>query len=138
MPNAVPALRRAAELLKPGTDDANDTDLKLSEIMIVAAQSQENNEAMIKEVQQTVDGLLKRNPKSWQGHKLSGDLAMLATAKLYRAGQVTDAKKELGVAIAEYRQALTVNRAIRLSLWRWDAPSWWMAKPARRRPSSRA
>src|SRR5579863_3942506 len=37
--NAVPAFRRAQELLKPGTDDADDTDLKLSEIMVLAAQS---------------------------------------------------------------------------------------------------
>src|SRR5580698_1634534 len=107
--NAVPAFRRAHELLKPGTEDADDTDLKLSEIMILAAQSQENNEAILKEVQQTVDGLLKRNPKSWQGHKLSGDLAMLATAKLYRARKVEDAKKELVAAISEYRQALTLK-----------------------------
>ena len=109
MANAVPALRRAHELLKPGTDDANDSDLKLSEIMIIAAQGQENNEPILKEVQQMVDGLLKRNPKGWQGHKLSGDIAMLATAKLYRAAKVEDAKKELVTAIAEYRQALTLK-----------------------------
>jgi tetratricopeptide (TPR) repeat protein len=107
--NAVPAFRRAHELLKPGTDDANDTDLKLSEIMIIAAQAQENNEAILKEVQQNVDGLLKRNPRGWEGHKLSGDLAMLATAKLYRTAKVEDAKQELGVAISEYRQAITAK-----------------------------
>jgi tetratricopeptide (TPR) repeat protein len=109
VPNAVPAFRRAHELLKPGTEEADDTDLKLSEIMILAAQSQENNESILKEVQLTVDGLLKRNPNSWQGHKLSGDLAMLATAKLYRAAHVEDAKRELGTAISDYRQALTVK-----------------------------
>src|SRR6185312_7603259 len=111
VPNAVPAFRRAHELLKPGTADANDTDLKLSEIIVIAAQTQQNNDALIKEVQQNVDGLLKRNPKSWEGHKLSGDLAMLATAKLYRDRQVEDAKKELGTAISEYRQALNVKPA---------------------------
>jgi tetratricopeptide (TPR) repeat protein len=107
--NAVPAFRRAHELLMPGTDDANDTDLKLSEIIIIAAQAQQNNDALIKEVQQNVDGLLKRNPKGWQGHKLSGDIAMLATAKLYRAAQIEDAKKEVGIAISEYRQALNAK-----------------------------
>jgi predicted acetyltransferase len=50
--------------------------------MILAAQTQENNDAILKEVQQTVDGLLKRNPGSWQGHKLSGDLAMVATCEV--------------------------------------------------------
>ena len=109
VPNAVPAFRRAHELLKPGTDDANDTDLKLSEIMIIAAQSQQNNDTLLKEVQQTVDGLLKRDPRSWEAHKLTGDLAMLATAKLYRTGKAEDAKKELGTAISEYRLALAVK-----------------------------
>jgi tetratricopeptide (TPR) repeat protein len=109
--NAVPALRRAHELLKPGTAEANDTDLKLSEIIILAAQAQQNNDAMLKEVQQAVDGLLKRDPKGWEGHKLSGDLAMLANAKLYRAGQVDDARKQIGSAISEYRQALSTKPA---------------------------
>jgi tetratricopeptide (TPR) repeat protein len=108
--NAFPALRRAHELLKAGTTEADDADLKLSEIIIMAAQqSGQNNDALIKEVQGTVDGLLKRNPNGWQGHKLSGDLAMLATAKLYREGQLEDAKKQVGSAIAEYRQALTAK-----------------------------
>ena len=107
--NAVPALRRSHELLKPGTEDADDTDLKLSEIIIIAAQAQQNNEGLLKEVQQMVDGLLKRNPNGWQGHKLSGDLAMLATARLYRAGQVEDAKKQIGTAISEYRLAMTAK-----------------------------
>jgi len=106
---AVPALRRAVELLKAGTPDADDATLKLSEIMIVAAQGQEHNEAIVKEVQQMVDGLLKRNPKSWEGHKLTGDLDMLATAALFRQKDATGAKKELASAIGEYRLALSVK-----------------------------
>jgi tetratricopeptide (TPR) repeat protein len=103
---SVGALRRAVELIKPGTDEANDALLKLSEVMVVAAQGQANNDALIKEIQTNVDGLLKRNPNSWEGHKLSGDIAMLTTAKLYRGGDVPGAKKELGAAIVEYRKAL--------------------------------
>jgi predicted Zn-dependent protease len=79
--------------------------------MVVAAQSQANNDALIKEVQTNVDGLLKRNPNGWEGHKLSGDVAMLSTAKLYRGGDVTGAKRELGVAIVEYRKALASKPA---------------------------
>jgi tetratricopeptide (TPR) repeat protein len=103
---SVGMLRRAVELIKPGTEEANDSILKLSEIMVVAAQSQTANEALIKEVQSNVDGLLKRNPNSWEGHKLSGDIGMLTTGKLYRGGDVTGAKRELGLAIVEYRKAL--------------------------------
>ncbi len=106
IPGAVGTLRRAHELLKPGTDEANDTDLKLSEIMIIAAQSQENNAAILKDIQQIIDGLLKRNPNSWEGHKLSGDMAMLGTEQLYRSGDVSGAKQDLATAIGEYRKAL--------------------------------
>ncbi len=58
-----------------------------------------------------MDGLLKRDPNSWEGHKLSGDIAMLATSKLYRGGDVTGAKRELGVAITEYRKSLASKPA---------------------------
>ena len=111
VPAAVPALRRAVELLKPGTPEADDADLKLAEIMIVASQSQEHNEAIVKDIQTIVDGLLKRNPNSWPGHKLSGDLNMLETARLYKAGATVEAKIKIGEAIAEYRKALAVKTA---------------------------
>ncbi len=106
---SVPMLRRAHELLKAGTPEADDTDLKLSEILIVASQGQEHNEAVIKDVQSMVDGLLKRNPNGWEGHKLSGDLAMVETARLYRAQDGVSAKKTLATAVAEYRKALSVK-----------------------------
>jgi tetratricopeptide (TPR) repeat protein len=106
---AVPALRRAHELLKPGTPEADDTDLKLAEIMIVAAQSQEHNEALIKEVHVIVDGLTKRNPNGWEAHKLTGDLGMIETGRLYRADKAVEAKKVLEEAITEYRKALAVK-----------------------------
>jgi tetratricopeptide (TPR) repeat protein len=106
---SVGALRRAVELLKPGTEDSDDAVLKLSEIMVVAAQSQEHNESLVKDVQKNVDDLLKRNPNSWQGHKLSGDLAMLATAKQVRARDMPGAKQQLSTAITEYRKALNVK-----------------------------
>ena len=64
---SVGALRRAVELVKPGTDEANDAVLKLSEVMVVAAQAKPDNDALIKEVQANVDGLLKRNPERMGG-----------------------------------------------------------------------
>ena len=105
--NAVPALRRAVELLKPGTADSDDAILKLSEIMVVAAQSQERNEQIVKEVTDYTAGLLKRNPKSWQGLKLSGDLDMLDTVAKYRKAQTVEAKAALGKAVMDYRSALS-------------------------------
>src|SRR5947209_3576008 len=107
--NAVPALRRAVELLKPGTPDSDDANLKLGEIMIIAVQANNSNEALIKEIQGITDGLLKRNPNGWQGQKLTGDLAVLHTAKLLRDQKPQDAKLELAKGITAYRAALTVK-----------------------------
>lgn len=109
IPGAVAALRRAVELLKPGTPDSDDATLKLSEILVVAAQSQEKNEVLVSEVQGMTDGLLKRNPNSWQGHKLSGDLDLLDTTAKYRRGLGPDARKALGDSIGEYRKALAAK-----------------------------
>lgn len=106
---AVPALRRAVELLKPGTPESDDATLKLAEIMVVAAQSQEHNEGLLKDVADYAGGMLKRSPNSWQGHKLTGDLAVLDTASKYRKGQGQEAKLALGTAIGEYRTALTAK-----------------------------
>ena len=108
--NAVPALRRGVELMKPGTPDSDDANLKLGEIMVIAAQSQtENNDALIKEITNIAEGLLKRSPNAWQGHKLSGDLAVVSTAKLLRAGKGPEGKVELDRGIAEYRKALSLK-----------------------------
>ena len=109
IPNAVPALRRAYELLPPGSADADDTTLKLSEIMIVASQGQDKNEAIVKEVKDMVAGLLKRKPNGWEGRKLSGDLAMLEAGRLYRANLAPDAKKSVEEAVANYRAALAAK-----------------------------
>jgi tetratricopeptide (TPR) repeat protein len=106
IPNAYPQLRRAVELLPPGTADADDATLKMCEIMLMAAQSIPNTQGLVTEVQPLVEGLIKRNASSWQGHKLRGDLALLATRDNFTAGDVIDAKRNLTVAIQEYRTAL--------------------------------
>jgi len=105
---AVPTLRRAVELLEPGTPDSDDATLKLCEIMVVAAQSAQDrsNESLIKEVQDYTSGLLKRNPNSWQGHKLSGDLAMIDTIARFRENRAVEAKQSLNTAVGEYKTAL--------------------------------
>ncbi len=105
--NAIPMLRRAHELLKPGTPDADDTDMKLSEILVIASQAQDHSEALLKDVQGMVDDFLKRNPDSWQGHKLGADVAMVNTRTFYRRGNADEARKSLATALAGYRKALS-------------------------------
>ena len=107
--SAVASLRLADEGLKKGTPDSDDTILKLAEIYVVAAQSQQNNDQLVKDVGDFAAGLLKRNPNSWQGHKLAGDLAVLDTGAKFRKGQAVEAKKALAGAIADYRTALTAK-----------------------------
>jgi tetratricopeptide (TPR) repeat protein len=107
--SAVASLRRADEGLQKGTPDSDDTILKLAEIYVMAAQNQQNNDQLLKDVRDFAAGLLKRNPNSWQGHKLSGDLGVLDTGAKYRKGQGVEAKKALAGAISEYRAALTAK-----------------------------
>jgi len=107
IPSAVGTLRRAVELLPKGSADYNDASLKLGEILIVASQSVEKNEQILQEATQLKTDLLKRNPESWEGHKLTGDLAMIDAAKDFRARNAVDAKRDLGIAITEYRKSLT-------------------------------
>jgi tetratricopeptide (TPR) repeat protein len=106
---AVRPLRVAVELLKPGTPDSNDATLKLSEILVSAAGQIEKNEQLIKDVQGFADGLLKRNPNSWEGHKLTADLDLLEVKRLVSLQKMPEAKKQLGTAISEYRTSLTAN-----------------------------
>jgi tetratricopeptide (TPR) repeat protein len=105
--NAYQMLRRAVELLKVGTPDSDDATLKLSEIMLMAAPTSKNPTALLAEVQPMVDGLLQRNPSSWEGHKLSGDIALLQSTALYRAGNPVEAKQAVSKAIQEYRTSLS-------------------------------
>jgi tetratricopeptide (TPR) repeat protein len=97
------------ELLKPGTPDSDDANLKLAEIMIVAVQANPKQEALWKEVQVIADGLNKRNPNGWQGLKLNGDIAVLNVAKLLREQKQQDAKLELQKGITSYRAALSAK-----------------------------
>ena len=106
---SVPALRRAVELLKPGSPESNDALLKISEIFVVAAQGQAKNEALLKEVEDNVAQLLKRNPNGWEGLKLSGDLSMLELTKQFRAGDALAGKKALVDALTHYRAALNAK-----------------------------
>ena len=98
---AVQSLRRAVELLPVEQPDHWDAAIKLSEIYLAASPD--------KEYQSEVEGftkqLLKRDPNSYDGHRLSGDLEFVRSAAALRVGQKDEAKGFLANAIAEYRKA---------------------------------
>ena len=106
---AVRPLRVSVELLKSGTPESNDAILKLAEIEISAAGSIDNPAPLIKDAQTYADGLLKRNPNSWEGHRLAGDIALNEVRKQLAQGHGLEAKKALGQAITEFRTSLQAN-----------------------------
>src|SRR6185437_4744833 len=107
--NAFQMLRRAVDLLPSGTKDSDDATLKLAEIELLTAQSAKDPARLIKDVKPMVDGLLKRNPSSWEGHKLSGDMLLLQAGQAYKAGDTNTAKSHVSQTIQEYRTALTAK-----------------------------
>ena len=108
LPNAYQSLRRAYELLPKNTADSNDTTLKLAEIILMSSQTA-NDPKLLDEVQPMVDGLLKNNPNSWEGHKLSGDIALLKATTAFRARNPTDGEAGIATAIQEYRISLAAK-----------------------------
>jgi tetratricopeptide (TPR) repeat protein len=107
--NAVRPLHIAVELLKKGTPESNDAMMTLAEIEVAASAAYEKNEQLVKEVKSFSDELLARNPNSWQGHKLAGDLAFLDVRKAFADQKMVDAKKALAVSITEYRASLAAK-----------------------------
>jgi tetratricopeptide (TPR) repeat protein len=104
--NSVPALRRAAELLPKGSKESNEANLNLAEILLAAAQTTDQetrSKPLMDDVHQITDEFLKRDPKSYEGHKLTADILLTDAVRLYRKGDVVKSKTTLEQAIAEYR-----------------------------------
>ncbi len=107
--NAVAPLRRAIELLPPDSDDYVDANVKFAEIMLLAAQapdSGDRNAKTIDEVRAIKDMLLKKNPNSFEGTKLLGELTLNDALILYRKGNQQEFKAKMEEAIGVYRKAL--------------------------------
>jgi tetratricopeptide (TPR) repeat protein len=98
---AVASLRRAVELLPVEQPDHWDAVVKLSEIYLVASP----DKLYMEEVEGFTKQLLKRDPNSFDGHRLRGDLGFVRSATALRLGQKDQAKAALADSIAEYRKA---------------------------------
>lgn len=110
--NAVPALRRAIELLPAGNKDSNDANLNLAEILLLAGQSTDvtaRAKPLLDEAAEIAKAFLRRDPNSYEGHKLTGDASFAAAVSSFRKKDVTNAKAAIEVAIAEYRKTLVVR-----------------------------
>lgn len=110
--NAVPPLRRAIELLSPKSVDYVDSNVKLAEILLLAAQAPEagdRNTRVLDEVRGIRDLLIKHNPNSFEGTKLSGELDLNDAMSLARKNKVPESKEKMEEAIATYRKALQLK-----------------------------
>jgi tetratricopeptide (TPR) repeat protein len=107
--DAARMLRRAVELQPDNTDAAT----KLADIYLVASsQDALHSSRMLKEVRELAEGMLQRNPDSYEGHRLEGQLAMMdndpakAVSELGAADRIRP--NEIGISLA-YFQALSSN-----------------------------
>ena len=108
--DAVRMLRRAVELQPNNTDAA----VKLADMeMIAAIQKGPNQEALAKEVKELADKLLDLNKRSFDGHRILGQLALLhqdpagAIAEFEIANEVQPNQPDV---VLSYFQALTANK----------------------------
>lgn len=111
--NAVGPLRRAIELLPPKSPEYVDANIKLAEILLIAANGADvgdRNAKILEEVRGIRDMLIKQNPNSFEGTKLAGDLDFNDAIQFAKKQQVPESKQKMEEAIATYRKALQIKQ----------------------------
>ncbi len=103
---AVQAFRRAVELLKPEDPDHWNAAVKLAEIYLLAGANQKE---FMSEVDKTVAGLLERDPNSWDGYRLRGDVNFKRAVEAAASPEKSEAVKLLDAAIEDYRKADSIK-----------------------------
>jgi len=99
---AVQAFRRAVSLLPVESKDHWDAAVRLSEIYLVGGINQKE---FTDEIEKTIEGLLKRDPNSYDAHRLNGDLHFGRALVLVKESKSEEALKMVNMAIAEYEKA---------------------------------
>jgi tetratricopeptide (TPR) repeat protein len=103
---AVQAFRRAIPQLPESSPDHWDARVKLSEILLIAAGDQKQYQD---EIEDNANRLLKRDPNSFDGHRLTGDLDFRKALGLLQVAQRDDAKAMLATALQEFQKADAVK-----------------------------
>jgi len=105
---ALKSLRRAVELLKGNNAyqaEYLDSMVKLSEIYLAYLPDKQS----LEDVDSYCDILLKRDPKSFDGHRLRGDLDFQRAKDAVKVANKEESMKLVGEALDEYRQADAVK-----------------------------
>ena len=103
---AVSSLRRAVELIHKDQPDYWDSVVKLTEIYLAVAKGEQQ---YMKEVDGFIEELLKRDPNSYDGHRLMGDLNYFKATDAYKNKKNDEGQAFLDAARAEYRKADSVK-----------------------------
>jgi tetratricopeptide (TPR) repeat protein len=103
---AVLPLRRAIELLPPDQADHWEAVVKLSEVYLLAGAGEKQ---YMDEVDTFTKELLKRDPNSFDGHRLIGDLNYSRATTAYKNKHPEEGATYLALATAEYFKADSVK-----------------------------
>lgn len=103
---AVNSLRRAVELLKPGTPDRTDARIRLADIYLdYLERSSKHEPEIVAEVEKTTTDLIKADPKSLDGHRLRGRQYFVDAQEAAGKRDEARTKEALQNAIAEFNTA---------------------------------
>src|SRR6516165_8843028 len=106
MQEAVSALRKAIELLPPEEQDHWDAMVKLSDIYLLVAREQKQ---FMDETEDYCAKILKHDPNSFDGHRLTADLRFAQAIAAYRVARKDESSDLLHKAIAEYDRANSIK-----------------------------
>jgi tetratricopeptide (TPR) repeat protein len=101
---AMGPLRRAVELLPPGSPEKVDANLKLSDLYLVVAGGKYDKE-LVTDVENVAQDLLKKDPNSFDGHRLLATTEFINARQAYATSQQDAGKTHLQTSIEEFRKA---------------------------------
>jgi tetratricopeptide (TPR) repeat protein len=104
---ALREFRRALELLPASQHEHWDTVVKLTEIYL--SPIVKHDDSLMAEVQGLCDKLLQRDPNSFDGHRLLGDLDYIKAIEDFKVMKNDDGRRDLDAALAEYRKADSIQ-----------------------------
>jgi len=103
---AVQQLRRAVELVSKDSADHWDAVVKLTEIYLQVAT---RDKTFMDEVERLTGELVKRDPNSYDAHRLTGDMDFAKATQAFSNRNNQEGREFLKTATAEYRQADSVR-----------------------------
>lgn len=117
LPQAVSSLRRAMERIPASEPDHWDAAIKLADIYVAVSRDQQH----LAEADDIAKRLLEKDANSYDGHRLTADLAFVSAQRSFGKGDRTTADQVLQTSIQAYRKADAVKSeqpALRMAMSR--------------------